>query len=124
MTESLLSWIKRRRSGEFDGVLLSLIPGESIYEFTFVPASGGIPQEYDEIRIMLGGVVAVGVSVRIFELYYHTSTDTLADCSGGDILDLFDGAEDLGIGILTGTVGVFDPMECGRRKHYYLCRIV
>jgi gliding motility-associated-like protein/uncharacterized repeat protein (TIGR01451 family) len=92
-----------------DGALLNLISGENAYEYTFVPSSGGVPQEYDEIRVMFGGTLSLGQSVRIFEVYYHTQSDTIADCNAGEIIDLFYGVEDLGIGALTGLVGVSNP---------------
>ncbi len=94
-----------------DGALLSLLPGENVYEFTFTPSVGGVPQEYDEVRINLGGLLAAGVSVRVFEVYYHTPTDMLTDCGTGEVLDLFYGVEDLGIQALTATVGVEDAWQ-------------
>src|SRR5690554_4172801 len=92
-----------------DGELLNLISGENAYEFTFVPSSGGVPQEYDEVRVMFGGTLSLGQSIRIYEVYYHTNSNTIADCNAGEIIDLFYGVEDLGIGALTGLAGVSNP---------------
>src|SRR5690606_29175912 len=92
-----------------DGELLNLISGENAYEFTFVPSSGGEPQEYDEVRVMFGGTLSLGQSIRIYEVYYHTNSNTIADCNAGEIIDLFYGVEDLGIGALTGLAGVSNP---------------
>src|SRR5690606_6079636 len=83
--------------------LLSLVSGESVYEFTFTPT-----EAFDEIRISAFTPIGLGFSIRVYEAYYHTEA-TLAYCSQGDFIDLFYGVEDLGIGVLTGTVGVLNP---------------
>src|SRR5690606_14357319 len=88
--------------------LLTLVSGESVYEFTVVPESGGTPLVYDEIRIIASVPIGIGYSVRVYEAYYHTEA-IIADCTQGDFIDLFYGVEDLGIGVLTGTVGVLNP---------------
>src|SRR5690606_15161505 len=91
------------------GGLVNLISGENAYEFTFVPSSGGVPQEFDEIRVMFGGTLSLGQSARIYEVYYHTNSNTIADCNAGEIIDLLYGVEDLGLGVLSGIAGISNP---------------
>src|SRR5690606_1036137 len=62
------------------GSLLNLIAGQSVYDFTFIPTAGGVPQSYDEVRITVSAAVGVSFSVNVFEAYYHTTT-LVADCS-------------------------------------------
>src|SRR5690554_3121830 len=107
--------IQARRNGSNVGSsqtvtadLLTLVSGESVYEFTFTPESGGVAEAYDEIRITASAPLGIGFSIRIYEAYYH-GIAILADCSQEDILDLFYGVEDLGLGVLTATVGVSNP---------------
>src|SRR5690606_27609548 len=90
------------------GNVLNLISGESVYDYTFIPEAGGVPQPYDEVRITITAAVGLGFSVNVFEAYYHTTTQ-VADCSLGDVVDLFYGVEDLGVGLLTGAAGVDNP---------------
>jgi gliding motility-associated-like protein/uncharacterized repeat protein (TIGR01451 family) len=94
---------------QVSGALLNLLSGQSSYEFTFIPksASGQI-QDYDGIKIVSSGLVSVAKSIDIYEAYYHKDV-AQASCTTGDVLDVFSGVTDLGIGALTSLVSVSDP---------------
>ncbi len=89
------------------GTLLNLLPGENIFEYTFIPSDNTGPKAYDGIRIIVGSLVSVAQNVKVFEAYYKTPA-TAAVCNQNDVEDLYYGVIDLGIGALTTTVGVSD----------------
>jgi gliding motility-associated-like protein/uncharacterized repeat protein (TIGR01451 family) len=97
------------------GSLLNLLSGINIYEFTFVPTDALGPQDYDGIRIVSGSLLSVVQHTNVYEAYhYYKETPPVVSpvvCTPGDILDVFSGATDLGIGALTATVGVSDPWK-------------
>lgn len=92
------------------GSLANLLSGENVFEFTFVPADATGPKAYDGVRIIVGSVLSVAQSVRVYEAYYNRTVTQVA-CSGQDVLDVFSGAIDLGVGVATATVGVADPFQ-------------
>lgn len=92
------------------GSLLDLLPGQNIFEFTFVPSDNSGPKDYDGVRIIVGSLVSVAQSVNVYEAYYEKQVNQLA-CSPNDVLDVFSSAVDLGIGIATATVGVDSPFN-------------
>lgn len=92
------------------GSLVDLLPGENNFEFTFVPSDNTGPKPYDGVRIVVGSLVSVAQSVKVYEAYYDQPV-TQAACGAGDVEDVFSGAVDLGLGALTATVGVDDPFE-------------
>ena len=94
-----------------DGNLLSLIGGENTYEFSFVPAFNGTPQDYDAVRIIAGGLLELATALNVYEAYYHVSAEEIADCGDSEVLDLFYGAQDIGLEVLTATVGVLNPWD-------------
>jgi gliding motility-associated-like protein/uncharacterized repeat protein (TIGR01451 family) len=89
------------------GALLNLLSGDNSFEFSFVPADGSGPQDYDGIRIISSSLVSVAQNTKVFDAYYTKKVSTVA-CTPGDIQDVFYGATSLGIGALTATVGVSD----------------
>ena len=90
--------------------LLNLLPGENVFEYSFVPSDGSGPQSYDGVRIVLASLVSLGQTMTVYDAYYNKSTNTI-DCSKGDVRDVFYGAVDLGVGALTATVGVANPLN-------------
>jgi gliding motility-associated-like protein/uncharacterized repeat protein (TIGR01451 family) len=91
------------------GSLLNLLSGENSFEYTFVPANGTGPQDYDGVRIQSASLLSVAQNTKVFDAYYNISVPTVT-CTPGDIKDIYYGATDLGlpIGALTATVGVSD----------------
>jgi gliding motility-associated-like protein/uncharacterized repeat protein (TIGR01451 family) len=89
------------------GSLLNLLSGDNSFEYTFVPANGTGPQDYNGVRIQSASLVSVIQNTKVFDAYYNQSVATVT-CTPGDIQDVFYGATDLGlpIGALTATVGV------------------
>ncbi len=85
--------------------LLNLLPGENSFEYTFVPSNTTGPKAYDGIRIVIGSILSVAQSARIYEAYYAKVSNPVV-CQPGDVEDVFYGNIDLGIGALTSTVGV------------------
>ncbi|MDR7212369.1 gliding motility-associated C-terminal domain-containing protein [Flavobacterium piscis] len=94
------------------GSLLNLLSGDNSFEYTFVPADGTGPQDYDGIRIQSASLLSVAQNTKVFDAYYTRQVPTVA-CTPGDIQDIFYGATDLGlpIGPLTATVGVSDAFN-------------
>jgi gliding motility-associated-like protein/uncharacterized repeat protein (TIGR01451 family) len=92
------------------GSLLNLLSGENTFEFTFVPSDFTGPKDYDGVRIIVGSIVSVAQSVKVFEAYYDRVVTQVA-CQPGDVKDLFYGAVDLGVGVTTALVGVDDPYD-------------
>ncbi|WP_210354485.1 Ig-like domain-containing protein [Sphingobacterium tabacisoli] len=89
------------------GKLLSLIDGESSYEYTFVPANSSGPQDYDEVRIIYGALLSAAKTFNIYGAYINESVSQL-DCNQPEIIDVLSGTHDLGLAALTATVGVRD----------------
>ena len=91
------------------GSLLNLLSGDNSFEYTFVPANGAGPQDYNGVRIQSASLVSVAQNTKVFDAYYNRSVPTVT-CTPGDIQDVYYGATDLGlpIGALTATVGVAD----------------
>jgi len=85
--------------------LLKLLPGDNTFEVTITPSNSTGPSSYDGIRVILGSLVSLGQTARIFDAYYLESTLSV-DCIKGDVIDIVYGVKDLGIGALTSTVGV------------------
>jgi gliding motility-associated-like protein/uncharacterized repeat protein (TIGR01451 family) len=94
------------------GTLLNLLSGDNSFEYTFVPANGTGPQDYDGIRIVSASLLSVAQNTKVFEAYYNKSVPTVT-CTPGDIQDIFYGATDLGlpVGAVTSTVGVSDAFN-------------
>ncbi|WP_420834569.1 immunoglobulin domain-containing protein, partial [Flavobacterium suncheonense] len=90
------------------GSLLDLLPGENCFEYTFVPANITGPKPYDGIRIIVGSVLSVAQSAKVYEAYYTTEENPMT-CTPGDVDDVFYGVYDLGIGALTSTTSVANP---------------
>ncbi|MFG4005193.1 immunoglobulin domain-containing protein, partial [Flavobacterium aquidurense] len=90
------------------GSLLKLLPGQNSFEYTFVPSNTAGVQDYDGIRVQLGSIVSLAQNVNVYDAYYKKEVTQIA-CGQGDIEDVFSGVKDLGIGVLTATVGVSDP---------------
>ncbi|WP_264551274.1 gliding motility-associated C-terminal domain-containing protein [Flavobacterium sp. N2038] len=87
------------------GSLLNLLPGQNSFEFTFVPSNNSGPQDYDGIRVQLGSILSVAQNVNVYDAHYQKQVTQIA-CGQGDIEDVFYGVKDLGLGVLTSTVGV------------------
>jgi gliding motility-associated-like protein/uncharacterized repeat protein (TIGR01451 family) len=92
------------------GSLLDLLPGENSFEFTFVPSDGTGPKDYDGVRIIVGSIASVAQNIKVYEAYYNEPITQL-DCALGDVKDVFSGAVDLGVGVVTSTVGVDNPYD-------------
>ncbi|OXB06826.1 Ig-like domain-containing protein [Flavobacterium pectinovorum] len=94
------------------GSLLNLLSGDNSFEYTFVPADGTGPQDYNGVRIQSASLVSVAQNTKVFDAYYNISVPTVT-CTPGDIQDVYYGATDLGlpIGALTATVGVTDSFN-------------
>ncbi|WP_428229214.1 hypothetical protein [Flavobacterium sp.] len=90
------------------GSLLNLLPGQNSFEFTFVPSNTSGVQDYDGIRVQLGSVLSVAQNINVYDAYYKKQV-TQITCGQGDIEDIFSGVKDLGVGVLTATVGVSNP---------------
>ncbi|MFH7032587.1 immunoglobulin domain-containing protein, partial [Flavobacterium aquidurense] len=88
--------------------LVKLLPGQNSFEYTFVPSNTAGVQDYDGIRVQLGSIVSLAQNVNVYDAYYKNEVPQIA-CGQGDIEDVFSGVKDLGIGVLTATVGVSDP---------------
>ncbi|OXA69120.1 hypothetical protein B0A67_20050, partial [Flavobacterium aquidurense] len=88
--------------------LVKLLPGQNSFEYTFVPSNTAGVQDYDGIRVQLGSIVSLAQNVNVYDAYYKKEVTQIA-CGQGDIEDVFSGVKDLGIGVLTATVGVSDP---------------
>ncbi|UUC44647.1 Ig-like domain-containing protein [Flavobacterium cerinum] len=101
---------------QLSGTLLNLLPGENNFEYTFVPSNNTGPKAYDGIRIVIGSVLSVAQSARIYEAYYHKVADPVV-CQPGDVEDVFYGNIDLGIGALTSTVGVTNAWNAVDNNH-------
>lgn len=86
------------------GSLLNLLPGQNIFEYTFVPANSSGPQAYDGVRIQVASVVSLAQNAKVYEAYYEVPVAQIA--CGTDAEDVLFGAVDLGVGALTSTVGV------------------
>jgi len=85
--------------------LLKLLPGDNTLEFTITPSDKTGPVAYDGIRVVLGSLVSVAQSARVFDAYYYTPTPAV-DCTKGDVTDIVYGVKDIGVGALSVTVGV------------------
>ncbi|OCB73250.1 gliding motility-associated C-terminal domain-containing protein [Flavobacterium piscis] len=91
------------------GSLLTLLPGQNSFEYTFVPSNTAGVQDYDGIRVQLGSVLSVAQNINVYDAYYKKQVTQIA-CGQGDIEDIFSGAkEQAGLGVLTATVGVSNP---------------
>lgn len=90
------------------GSLLNLLSGENVFEFTFVPSNNSGPQAYDGVRIVVGSLVSLAQSVRVYEAYYDKTVTQVA-CNPEDVEDIFYGSIDLGVGVTTALVGVDSP---------------
>ncbi|WP_164126252.1 Ig-like domain-containing protein [Sphingobacterium luzhongxinii] len=108
-----LSIVGRRNGSDIstiqpvDGKLLSLIDGESSYEYTFVPANSNGPQDYDEVRIIYGALLSAAKTFNIYGAYINEPVSQL-DCNQPEIIDVLSGTQDLGLAALTATIGVRD----------------
>ncbi|AWG26763.1 gliding motility-associated C-terminal domain-containing protein [Flavobacterium kingsejongi] len=91
------------------GSLLNLLPGQNSFEVTFVPSNNTGPKAYDGVRIVIGSVLSVAQSVKVYDAYY-TEVATSIACQN-DIDDVLSGVVDLGVGAATATVNVFDPFN-------------
>lgn len=85
--------------------LLKLLPGDNTLEFTITPSDKTGPVAYDGIRVVLGSLLSVAQTARVFDAYYYTPTPAV-DCTKGDVTDIIYGVKDIGVGALTVTVGV------------------
>jgi gliding motility-associated-like protein/uncharacterized repeat protein (TIGR01451 family) len=85
--------------------LVDLLPGQNVFEYTFIPSNITGPKDYDGIRISVGALVSVAQNIKIYEAHYKTLANN-AVCNQSDVEDVYYGAVDLGIGALTATVGV------------------
>ena len=92
------------------GALLNLLPGQNTFELTFVPANASGPQAYDGVRLQITSLVSIAQNARFYEAYYQIPATQIA-CNGNDGEDVLFGAVDLGIGALTATVGVSNPLN-------------
>jgi gliding motility-associated-like protein len=92
------------------GALLNLLSGDNSFEYTFVPANGSGPQDYDGIRIQSASLLSVAQNTRVYDAYYTRQVPTIT-CTPGDIQDVYYGATDLGVGAVTATVGVSDAFN-------------
>ncbi|MGV3696831.1 Ig-like domain-containing protein [Flavobacterium sp.] len=92
------------------GSLLDVLAGENTFEFSFVPSDNSGPRDYDGVRIIVGSVLSVAQSVKVYEAYYERQVAQIA-CSPGDVEDVFYGAVDLGVGATTALVGVDNPYD-------------
>lgn len=95
------------------GNLLSLLPGDNVSEFTFIPSDITGAKDYDGIRIILGSLVSVAENLDVYEAY-HPAVETTSgiDCSKGDVIDVLYGVVPLiGVGAITTTIGVDKPMD-------------
>lgn len=90
--------------------LLKLLPGDNTFEFTLIPSDNTGPKGYDGVRVILGSLLSLSQTARVFDAYYSTSTPAV-DCTKGDVEDIVYGVKDLGIGALTVTVGVNNPWQ-------------
>ncbi len=98
-----------------DGALLTLLPGQNTFEYTFVPSTLSGVKAYDGIRVSMGALLSVAQNARLYGAY-HEATATQVACTGQDIQDVLSGVVDLGIGALTATVGVSDPWNIADRN--------
>lgn len=92
------------------GSLADLLAGENSFEFTFVPSNSTGPKAYDGVRIVVGSLLSLAQSVKVYEAYYDRQVTQVA-CSADDFEDVFSGAVDLGLGVATATVGVNNPFN-------------
>ncbi|MGH2666536.1 immunoglobulin domain-containing protein, partial [Flavobacterium sp.] len=79
--------------------LINLLPGENIFEYTFVPSNASGPQSYDGVRIIVGSLLSVIQSAKVYEAYYTREANPIV-CQTGDVEDIFYGSVDQGIGVL------------------------
>ncbi|MFH7002775.1 Ig-like domain-containing protein, partial [Flavobacterium bizetiae] len=97
------------------GSLLTLLPGQNSFEYTFVPSNTSGVQDYDGIRVQLGSVLSLAQNINVYDAYYKKQVTQIA-CGQGDIEDIFSGAKELaGLGVLTATVGVTNPWNVADR---------
>ncbi|UTN02427.1 gliding motility-associated C-terminal domain-containing protein [Flavobacterium bizetiae] len=97
------------------GSLLTLLPGQNSFEYTFVPSNNSGVQDYDGIRVQLGSVLSLAQNINVYDAYYKKQVTQIA-CGQGDIEDIFSGAKELaGLGVLTATVGVTNPWNVADR---------
>ncbi|MWB96931.1 hypothetical protein GON26_21430, partial [Flavobacterium sp. GA093] len=92
------------------GSLVNLLSGENTFEFTFVPADGTGPKDYDGIRIQSASLVSVIQSTKVFDAYYNQQVPQIV-CQPGDVQDVFYGARRTGLGVINATVGVSDAFN-------------
>jgi hypothetical protein len=90
--------------------LLKLLPGENTVEFTITPSDNNGPVAYDGLRVVLGSLLGVGQTAKVFDAYYSQPTPTV-DCAKGDVLDVIYGVKDIGVGALSVSVGVSDALK-------------
>ncbi len=115
--------------GESD--LLSLLVGDNIFEFTYVPTdNNGEPIPYSGVRVHLGSVLGVGNSMDIFGAYIDERiAATAANCETNIVVngaatpsglettltlnasaqDVLWGVKDAGLGVATALSGVVYP---------------
>ncbi|WP_211657650.1 Ig-like domain-containing protein [Parapedobacter composti] len=93
-----------------DPNLAAVVNGLNVFEYTFVPTgSSGSATAYSGVKVIMSSLVNAVQSVRVYGAYYHNIGT--ADCSGGDVIDVYGGYEEqlLNLNALTGLIGVNNP---------------
>lgn len=109
--QAVMNGIPVGQSEIVDPLLVSLLNGVNIFEHTFVPASGGVPVQYNGVKVTLvSGVANVAQTINIYGAYYNEVGSTLADC-GETVVDVMHGFEALigGLDLASGLTAVNNP---------------
>ncbi|SKB65779.1 conserved repeat domain-containing protein, partial [Sphingobacterium nematocida] len=95
------------------GAILDLLNADNVVEFTFVPTEGGVAKPYTGVRVIQGALVSVAQNVRLYGAYYTKSgpvnCDAIDESTNRDILDLYHGVRDIGLGVASSLATVKDP---------------
>lgn len=95
-----------------DADLVSLVSGLNDFEFTFMPADGTGPKEYNGVKVILNSGLLSGVqNVRVYGAYYHQLSSTLDDCANAGVIDIMTGFESIisGLNVASGLTAVLNP---------------
>lgn len=90
-----------------DASILGLVNGANEYEVTFVPRRNNANVSVNGVRIVLGGLLNLGLNIKVFEAYYKV--DNLNPTCANEIVDVLSGARGNGLDLLTATIGVNNP---------------
>lgn len=92
-----------------DGEVLGLLAGDNVREFTFLAQSNGVNIPVNKVRVMLGGLVSVAQTAKLYDVYYETPTTTPV-CATNDISDVYYGVKDIGIAVANSLTTVTNPL--------------